>query len=339
MDQAPVTDRALRRCVGMFLLTLLSVYLVYGYQWSGGDPLSDWKHAKESFIFASCLMFILLSHELGHYIVAKRHGFSLSLPYFLPFPFAFGTLGAVIRLKSMPSNRNALLEMGAAGPIAGFVAAIITACIGMPFTENHKSIELPASQKESLEQLLLTESQGSTSSILDMLFDSLVWVGLLPEISSTAIPLTILADPILLQGLGILFLGEPLSPYANLHPAAFACWVGCLLTAINMIPIGQLDGGHICHALFPNHAKMIGKISLAVVTMGMFLWLGWLVWAIMLFLMGATHGLQVPKSDLSSRAKIVAFIALIAFALSFMFRPVQLVNIDMSDIQWIEESK
>ena len=102
MEQEPVTDRALIRCVVMFFLTLCSVYLVYGYQWSGGDPLADSKSAMESLIFSSCLMFILLSHELGHYIVARRHGFALSLPYFLPFPFAFGTLGAVIRLKSMP---------------------------------------------------------------------------------------------------------------------------------------------------------------------------------------------------------------------------------------------
>ena len=141
MEHEPVTDRALLRCVVMFVLTLFSVYLVYGFQWSGGNPLSERESAIESFIFSSCLMFILLSHELGHYIVARRHGFSLSLPYFLPFPFAFGTLGAVIRLKSLPKSRNALLEMGAAGPIAGFVAAILCAWVGMPHTKNKKMIE------------------------------------------------------------------------------------------------------------------------------------------------------------------------------------------------------
>jgi membrane-associated protease RseP (regulator of RpoE activity) len=352
MDVEPVTDRALRRCVIMFLLTLMSVYLVYGYQWSGGDPLGDWRSAKESLIFSTCLMFILLSHELGHYIVARRHGFSLSLPYFLPFPFAFGTLGAVIRLKSMPKDRNALLEMGAAGPIAGFVASICTALIGMPYTQNKKNIELPASVRESLESFSVAEEVSSAtseqvgSSLWDIIYlpfewflDVCTWIGLIPEMVSGVIPVTILSDPLLLKGLGILFLGEELSPYANLHPAAFACWVGCLLTAINMLPIGQLDGGHICHALFPSHAKKIGRVFIFMIAMGMFLWLGWLVWAMMLYFMGATKGLSVPKSTLSVRAKIVAFCALIAFCLSFMLRPVQLVNITLSEIHWIEESK
>ena len=80
-----------------------------------------------------------------------------------------------------------------------------------------------------------------------------------------------------------------------------------------MLPIGQLDGGHICHALFPNHAKMIGKIALVMVAMGMFLWLGWLVWAVMLFLMGATQGLRVPPSDLSSTRKNSRFYRLDRF--------------------------
>ena len=96
----------------MFALTLCSVFLVYGYQWAGGNPLTDPGVAWGSFQFASTLMLILLAHELGHYFVARHHGFQLSVPYFLPFPFAFGTLGAVIRLRSLPKSRTALLEMG-----------------------------------------------------------------------------------------------------------------------------------------------------------------------------------------------------------------------------------
>lgn len=350
MEHKPITDRALIRCGAMFFLTLCSVYLVYGYQWSGGDPLSEPDSAKESFIFASCLMFILLSHELGHYIVARRHGFSLSLPYFLPFPFAFGTLGAVIRLQSMPKSRNALLEMGAAGPIAGFVAAIGCAIVGIPHTQNKQAIEISSSMRESLSEMVVLERESSVvqnesfwSMIIDvptdLLYEGFVWLGLIPKMAPGEIPITILADPLLLKGLGFFMLGEHLSPYAELHPAAFACWVGCLLTAINLIPVGQLDGGHICHALFPRHAKKIGKVAILFVLLGTFLWLGWLVWAVMLYLMGATKGLSVPNTNLSHRAKWVTVIAFIAFLFSFMIRPVQLINIQLSEIFWIEEIK
>lgn len=347
MEQEPVTDRALIRCVVMFILTLCSVYLVYGYQWSGGDPLLDPKSAVESFIFSSCLMFILLSHELGHYIVARRHGFALSLPYFLPFPFAFGTLGAVIRLQSMPKSRNALLEMGAAGPIAGFVAAIMCAIWGMPHTQNKQAIEIPQSLRETLSEMAVLEPTQQDPNFwtmvvetpMNILYDGLVWLGLVPEMVSGEVPITILADPLLLEFSCLAMLGEELSPYAELHPAAFACWVGCLLTAINLIPVGQLDGGHICHALFPKHAKKIGSFAICMVLLGTFLWLGWLVWAVMLYMMGATRGLNVPHTVLSTRAKMVSFLALLAFVFSFMIRPVQLINIQLSEIIWIEESK
>ena len=347
MEQEPITDRALIRCGVMFFLTLCSVYLVYGYQWSGGDPLSDLKSARESLIFASCLMFILLSHELGHYIVARRHGFSLSLPYFLPFPFAFGTLGAVIRLESMPKSRNALLEMGAAGPIAGFVAAIMCAFMGMPYTKNKQFVELPSSLREPLAEMVTQETvavqDGGWTTILEapteLLYDGLTWLGLVPQMVPGEMPITILADPLLLKALSFVMLGEYLSPYAELHPAAFACWVGCLLTAINLIPVGQLDGGHICHALFPRHANKIGKIAIIFVLLGTFLWLGWLVWSFMLYMMGATKGLSVPKTRLSQRARWVTVLAIIAFLFSFMIRPVQLINIQLSDILWIEEAK
>ena len=94
------------RSVVMFVLTLGSVYLVYGFQWTVGNPLTDGQTAWESLQFSVALMTILLCHEMGHYLVAKRHGFALSVPYFIPFPFAFGTLGAVIHLKSLPKSNS-----------------------------------------------------------------------------------------------------------------------------------------------------------------------------------------------------------------------------------------
>ena len=326
-------DKALIRCVTLFIITWLSVFLVYGYQWSDGNPLSDGETALQSAMFAGSLMFILLSHEMGHYWVAKRHGFSLSLPYFIPFPFAFGTLGAVIRLKSMPKDRNALLEMGAAGPIAGFVAAIITAAIGMLFTQNHLQVELPIEIKDQLVEQLAQSAQEP------WYIELLSFIGLIPNMEPNSIPLTILSDPILLKGFGYLYMGEPLSPYAQIHPMAFAAWVGCLLTAINMLPIGQLDGGHICHAIFPKQASKIARLCIGVLFLGVFMWLGWLVWACMLLFMGATRGIAIENGTLSIRAKYVAFAAIISFLLSFMVQPVRIENVPLEDIKWIEGAR
>ena len=135
----------LRRCVILFGLTWLCVYYVFGTQWLGGSPFSDTETALGAAKFAITLMGILLAHELGHYFVAKKHGFALSLPVFIPVPFAFGTLGAVIQLRSLPTSRSALLEMGAAGPLAGFVLSVLAFCIGLPMTEDVGAVQIPLS--------------------------------------------------------------------------------------------------------------------------------------------------------------------------------------------------
>ena len=324
----------------MFFVTLFVVFLVYGYQWTAGDPLRDWETTKASFYFSVSLMLILLAHEMGHYIVAKIHNFSLSLPYFIPFPFAFGTLGAVIRLKSLPTSRNALLEMGAAGPITGFVASCIAVAIGMPYTENHKQLALAKPEEVAATSQELVEPSIFMSVLewpLERLFELLVWIGTVPAPVEGGISVGILADPLLLKFIGYLSLGEPLSPYAVLHPTAFAGWVGCLLTAINMIPIGQLDGGHICQALLPKYAQWIAKLVLGVLFVGALFWPGWLVWGLLLIFMGAHHGIQINKGVLSVRAKIVAAAALLSFIFSFMLRPIMIKNIETSDINWVEE--
>jgi len=332
MQESP---KALVKSVAMFIVTLLSVFLVFGYQWTAGDPLSDSMVAWQSAQFAVALMTILLAHELGHYIVARRHGFQLSLPYFIPFPFAFGTLGAVISLKSLPKNRNGLLEMGAAGPIAGFVASVIAIAVGMPHTENHKSPMLIAAEGP-----VAPPVEEVSSVDVGWFESSLEWLGLVPTVEEGMEQMMILSDPLLMKSLGQLFLSEPLSPYAILHPFAFAGWVGCLLTAINMIPIGQLDGGHICKALFPKHARLISQMGLFVLFLGTFFWGGWFVWGGMLLLMGAWRGVPMPiDSSLSPRAKAVAVAAVISFAFSFMLRPIQIQSIPKDQIVYIDKEQ
>lgn len=325
----------------MFVLTLVSVYLVFGFQWMNGNPLTSAEVAWGSAKFAATLMTILLAHEMGHYIVARRHGFSLSLPYFIPFPFAFGTLGAVIRLKSMPRSRTALLEMGAAGPLAGFAVAILAFFIGLPGTIDPGGPEMVASFPPELYTAVPEEAAdpGILGTLLGALDAVFVWLGTVPAPLPDHITLPILANPPLMDLIGTLLgLGAP-GRYAHLDPVAFAGWVGCLLTAINLIPVGQLDGGHILNALSPRYARLVARVGVGGLLVAGLLWPGWSVWGILLLILRAWISLPVPEHPaLTPRAKLIAIATLGAFLLSFMPRPVQFDQVAWQDILWIDDS-
>ncbi|MEL6341796.1 MAG: site-2 protease family protein [Myxococcota bacterium] len=339
---APATPQQRRRAVLFFVLTLVSVYLVFGYQWMGGDPLTEAETAWGSLKFAATLMAILLAHEMGHYLVARYHGFALSLPYFLPFPFAFGTLGAVIRLKSMPKHRTALLEMGAAGPLAGFVLSIAAIAVGLPYTVDPGAIEMmvpstpPPVEEPSAFWGILLWPLNQLLMGLDSLLSS---AGAIPEQIPDTLSVAILANPPLMDVLGILINGEAPGRYANLDPIAFAGWVGCLLTAINLIPIGQLDGGHILNAIQPRAASVVARVGLgALLVAGALLWPGWAVWAFLLWLMNAWLSLPVPEAPtLTTRAKAIAGLTLAAFFLTVMPRPIQVEQVPLDEIRWVDE--
>jgi membrane-associated protease RseP (regulator of RpoE activity) len=179
--------------------------------------------------FAATLMGILLCHELGHYVVGRRRGVAVSLPYFIPMPpqFTFGTLGAVIRMKQSISDRNALFDVGAAGPIAGLIVAIPLLVIGL-----HLSVLGPTKPDAFIEG----------NSILYALLKYAVFGRWLPS-----------------GGVDV-----------QLHPMAFAGWVGLLITMINLMPIGQLDGGHIARAaLGQAHEKWSGRLHIALPIIGL----------------------------------------------------------------------
>jgi membrane-associated protease RseP (regulator of RpoE activity) len=178
--------------------------------------------------FAATLMAILLCHELGHYVVGRRRGVDVSLPYFIPLPpqFTLGTLGAVIRMRAPISDRNALFDVGAAGPIAGLVVAIPLLVVGL-----HLSEVGPIGPDDMLEG----------NSILYAVLKYAVFGRWLPS-----------------GGLDV-----------QLHPMAFAGWVGLLITMINLMPIGQLDGGHVARAaLGQSHEKLSGWLHVALPIVG-----------------------------------------------------------------------
>lgn len=315
-----------RRAILLFFATLASVFLVYGFQWAGGNPLTDARVAGESARFAVALMSILLAHEMGHYLVALRHGFRLSLPYFLPFPAAFGTFGAIIRLRSLPSNRTALLEMGAAGPLAGFVVAMVVMALGLPDTRAMSLADVVASLPPlpPLTELPPPPEPGA----LDRLLELPVFSRLFPLSPPGTIPLMILANPPAMDLLGELILGAPPGRYDTLGPLSMAGWVGCLLTGINLLPIGQLDGGHIANALAPRFAPVLSKIGVGVALLAGLMWGGWIVWGVMLLALRAWVSLPVPQwPPLSPRARVMAALGLVAFLLSFMPRPVQIEDV------------
>jgi membrane-associated protease RseP (regulator of RpoE activity) len=179
--------------------------------------------------FAATLMGILLCHELGHYVVGRWRGVPVSLPYFIPMPpqFTFGTLGAVIRMKRSISDRNALFDVGAAGPVAGLVVAIPLLVIGLQL-----SALGPTKPDDFIEG----------NSILYALLKYAVFGRWLPS-----------------GGVDV-----------QLHPMAFAGWVGLLITMINLMPIGQLDGGHIARAaLGQSHEKWSGRLHIALPIIGL----------------------------------------------------------------------
>ena len=244
----------------------------------------------------------------GIFSLGRSHGFHTSLPIFVPFP-ALGTLGAIIKLKSLPKSRTALLEMGAAGPICGFVVALIFIVIGLLLSTNDEMILLSQEQYQQL-----TEMDGVDE-----------------------IPLLIMGDPLILKGLFFVF-GEPLSPYAHLHPIAFAGWVGCLLTAMNMLPIGQLDGGHVMNALFPKQAAKVSKYtSLLVLIICGWFWPGWTVWGIVALITGAYKPIPIyeylsSRELVTRRGYIYATIAIICALLPFVPIPIDIHYVSMEEI-------
>jgi membrane-associated protease RseP (regulator of RpoE activity) len=320
-----------RRSVLLFFATFACVYLVYGFQWTDGNPFTDPQTAWAATKFSVALMAILLSHEMAHYWVAKAHGFALSLPYFLPFPAAFGTFGAIIRLRSLPKSRTALLEMGAAGPIAGFAVALVAIAAGLPGTIEHPVPELvwdPA----ILDALRAPVLSPTTFDV--WLTKIAEWTG--AAVGPTELPLMILANPPIMDLLGEWVLGAPPSRYASLDPLATAGWVGCLLTAINLIPIGQLDGGHILNAIAPRFAPWVSKALIGVALMAGVVWTGWAFWAVLLCVLGAWESLPVPgKPPLTMRAKAITGVTVVAFWLSFMPSPIEIEGFELADLNWI----
>jgi membrane-associated protease RseP (regulator of RpoE activity) len=263
----------------LFLATVLST-LAAGALLAGYNIFQNPLTIAYGWPFSLTLMGILGIHELGHYVYARRHRVEVTPPYFIPLPppiTYIGTLGAVIRMRGPIPNRLALLEIGAAGPIAGFVVAVPAIFLGL---------------------YLSTVTQIEDAGFF--LGESLLLKAA-----------TLIMFPNLGSGQDVL-----------LHPVGFAGWIGLLVTMLNLLPLAQLDGGHIAYALLGDRQAWLGRaILVALIPMGILLSPNWLFWGLLiLILMRTVKHPPVPDigRKLTSHEIRIGVICLLIFILCFI---------------------
>lgn len=274
----PAVPREWKWNLAAFLLTAVSTL------WAGayleGAPwdffVRDPARLAAGVPFAASLLGILATHELGHYVTARRYGLNVTLPFFIPMPILspLGTLGAVIKMKTPIYTRRMLLDVGAAGPLAGIVVAIPVTVWGLA----HSPI------------LPIGESAGIH-----------------------------LGEPLLFKALTAIVAPHPPTHDIYLDSVAFAGWVGLLVTALNLLPIGQLDGGHIVYALLGRGQHVVAWLFLLVILVLGYWWPGWYVWvALLLLLVRIKHPPVLdPTTPLDPWRRFVGWLCVALFVACF----------------------
>lgn len=279
LDQTETQRRNIWINAGLFVATILTTTWA-GALHQGVNLLEQPGQFMVGLPYALGLMLILTAHEFGHYFAAKVHGMQVTLPYFIPVPFALGTFGAFIQLLSPSRSRKALFDVGVAGPLAGLVFAIPALFVGLAMSEVVTSPEPVAS---------VVSHHG-------------VDVG----------------SSVLLTAIAKVSMGNAISQghMLSLHPLAFAGWLGLLVTALNLLPIGQLDGGHIADAMFgPRRSAAISSAALfTLFFLGIFVWSGLLFWAFIVWLIAGRKGLP-PLNDITKLGPVRFVVGVFAFLL------------------------
>lgn len=229
-------------------------------------------------VFSAPLMAILLVHEMGHYLTARRRGLDVTPPYFIPAIPPLGTFGAFIKIRSPIPDRRALVEIGALGPISGAVLAVPILMVG----------------------LLLSEARPPT--------------GMTEGVS--------LGSSIILELLCLVRFGHfSWNMEIILHPTALAAWFGLFVTSMNLLPIGQLDGGHVIYSLFGHRVARFTSwgFLFLLIPLGIILWRGWLVFGLMTTILGLNHPPPLdPYRHLGWGGYALGWIAIILFLMSFI---------------------
>ena len=221
---------------------------------------------------------------MAHYFTSRKHKVKATLPYFIPAPTFIGTFGAVIKMKSPIVTRKALVDIGASGPVAGFVFSVIATIIGLAMSE----------------VVRVTQTEG-------------VWI---------------FGNSILFSFLSKVILGVTPAGYdILLHPIALAGWIGFFVTSINLLPIGQLDGGHIAYALFGEKQIILSNLLIIImILLGLLLWEGWAIWAVLLLILGLRHPpvlyWEVP---LDYKRRFIGWLAFVIFVFTFIPVPFRIL--------------
>ncbi len=261
----------------LFLATLASTTFV-------GMTTRNW---TSGLWYSLPILIILTAHEFGHYIACRIHDVDATLPYFLPMPFLplTGTLGAVIKIREAFPSKQALFDIGVAGPIAGFVALIPFLIYGVAHS-----------------QVVAIDPSAPV-----------IWLG----------------EPLLFKAVKWLTIG-PLATGTDItiHPMGFAAWFGMLATSLNLLPFGQLDGGHISYAAFGRRARYVSMATLAV-ALGLTVWsISWISMTIMMTVMAWFLGFGHPRiidehEPLDPKRRVIAVLALVIFILCFTPVPIE----------------
>ena len=308
----------------LFILTLFSMLFVGTLSsYEGPVPENEIELIKTlisnlqvGIPFGLSLLAILLTHEFGHYLAARFHKTAVSLPYFIPFPIGpFGTLGAFIQLKEPPKNKRILHDIGIAGPLAGLLVAIPILLIGLSLSTVQ---EFPT---------FIPEGEGLSmegNSILYMLAKYVTHGEWLPS------PQSYNGVSPLLYWVKFFFTGSPLPLGGRdvfIHPMAWAGWAGLLVTALNLIPAGQLDGGHLLYVLFGKNAQRVLPIILVSLALLGLVWPGWWLWVFLVYFLGRAHAEPLDQiTKLDKRRKALAVFGLIIFVLIFTPVPLRLIT-------------
>jgi len=248
------------------------------------------------FAYSLTLLGILLIHEFGHYAACRAHRLRATLPWIIPAPTLSGTFGAVIRIRTRIPTRDALMDVGIYGPLAGFIASALAVAVGLML-----SVPRAAGASESLVRF------GGDPLTIRLLRHFLAhWNPAVPSFNQ-----------------------------ASPHPILVAGWIGLFITALNLIPGGQLDGGHILYALSPRlHRLLTNILPFLLFLAGAVYWVGWIFWGVFLLIPALRHPKVSEVTDLSPTRAILGVCGLILFVLTFTPTPfydnslLQLLNID-----------
>jgi membrane-associated protease RseP (regulator of RpoE activity) len=284
--------------IALALATVLTT-LYAGTVWYHIDVGQDPLNLLHAWPFSLAVLTILGVHEFGHYVMSRVHRVDASLPYFIPIPPPFGTAGAIIRMRGRIPSRKALLDIGAAGPLAGIVATVVVTVIGLFLGP----ISVPP------------PSPGAAGARIEF------------------------AEPLLLRGLAALT-GQPLAyadPTKQLNPVVFAGWLGMLVTFLNLLPVGQLDGGHVLRALIgPRQETVAALVPPALFALAgmLFVWgevtveIGiWVVWALFATALAyAGPANPVRETPLDRNRVAIGVLTFVVGVLCFMPIPFRIIT-------------